>query len=246
MKVLLYSDLHNEFDRFIPPAIEADLVVLAGDIGLQARGVVWANETFKSPVIYCAGNHEHYKGNIDRTVDKMKAKAAPHVHVMENQKLVFCGVRFLVATGWTDFSATGDVIAASMTCAQEMNDFRMIRADSSYRRLRPTDVIAKSQDSRTFLMQELSQPFPGRTFVVTHHCPIPEVAGYEHDGEVGHVSAAYYNRWHTLAEQADYWAFGHTHESVDTVLGRCRFVSNQRGYPDEDCGFDPGKVIEIE
>ncbi|EGH45808.1 metallophosphoesterase, partial [Pseudomonas syringae pv. pisi str. 1704B] len=136
MKVLLYSDLHNEFDRFIPPELPVDLVILAGDIDLQARGVLWANETFKSHVIYCAGNHEHYKGNIDRTVEKMKAAAAPHVHVMENESWVFGDVRFLVATAWTDFSSTGDVTVASMTCAREMNDFRMIRADTNYRRFR--------------------------------------------------------------------------------------------------------------
>ncbi|KGS13877.1 MULTISPECIES: metallophosphoesterase [Pseudomonas syringae group] len=243
MKVLLYSDLHNEFDRFIPPELPVDLVILAGDIDLQARGVLWANETFKSHVIYCAGNHEHYKGNIDRTVEKMKAAAAPHVHVMENESWVFGDVRFLVATAWTDFSSTGDVTVASMTCAREMNDFRMIRADTNYRRLRPADVIAKNLATKEFLTSALSQPFNGKTFVITHHCPLPEVAGDEHDG---HVSAAYFNRWYALADQADYWAFGHTHHSVDTVLGRCLFLSNQRGYPGEDCGFVPGKVIEID
>lgn len=243
MKVLLYSDLHNEFNRFDPPDVSSDLVILAGDIDLQARGVLWANETFTTPVLYCAGNHEHYKGNIDRTVDKMKAAAAPHVHVMENESWVYENVRFLVGTAWTDFSGTGDVTAASMTCAREMNDFRMIRADLNYRRLRPADVISKNQATREFLIRELSQPFPGKTFVVTHHCPIPEVAGDEHDG---HVSAAYYNRWHALVEKADYWVFGHTHHSIDKVLGRCRLLSNQRGYPGEDCGFEPGKVIEIE
>ncbi|AGN81902.1 metallophosphoesterase family protein [Pseudomonas sp. GD03651] len=242
MKVLLYSDLHVEFAPFQPPEVEVDLVVLAGDIGIQARGVLWANETFKSKVIYCAGNHEHYKGNIDRTVEKMKAAAAANVHVMENESLIVGNVRFLVATGWTDFSSTGDVVAASMTCAREMNDFKVIRADSNYRRLRPADVIAKNAASKDFISRELSEPFPGKTFVVTHHCPIPEVAGDEHDG---HVSAAYFNRWHGLVEQADFWAFGHTHHSIDRVLGGCRLLSNQRGYPQEECGFDPRKIIEI-
>ncbi|WP_458130262.1 metallophosphoesterase [Pseudomonas sp. Z2-11] len=242
MNVLIYSDLHNEFSRFIPPAVPADLVVLAGDIDIQARGVLWANETFRTPVIYCAGNHEHYKGNIDRTIEKMKAAAAPHVHVVENESRTFGNVRFLAATGWTDFASTGDVTAASMTCAREMNDFRMIRADSNYRRLRPADLIARNQATLEFLSQELSRPFAGKTFVVTHHAPLVEVAGDEHDG---HASAAYYNRWHSLVERADYWAFGHTHHSIDTVLGGCRLLSNQRGYPSEDCGFDSGKLIEI-
>lgn len=242
MKVLIYSDLHNEFDRFIPPDVPADVVVLAGDIDLQARGVLWANETFKAPVVYCAGNHECYKGHLNRTIEKMKAAAAPHVHVLENESLIIGNVRFLVATGWTDYSSTGDVTAAAMSCARVMNDFRMIRADSNYRRLRPADLIAKNQATSEFLGRELSRPFAGKTFVVTHHAPMAEVAGHEHDG---HVSAGYYNSWHRLVEQAHYWAFGHTHHSVDTVLGGCRLLSNQRGYPGEDCGFELGKLIEI-
>lgn len=242
MHILLYSDLHVEFTPFHPPEMLADLVVLAGDIGLQSRGVLWANETFKAPVVYCAGNHECYKGHLDRTIEKMRAAAAPHVHVLENESWVFGNVRFLVGTAWTDFSATGDTVAASMTCGRVMNDFKMIRADSNYRRLRPADLVAKNHATREFLSQELSRPFMGKTFVVTHHAPMAEVAGDEQDG---HVSAAYYNRWHSLVERADYWAFGHTHFSVDTVLGGCRLLSNQRGYPGEDCGFDPYKLIEI-
>lgn len=243
MKVLIYSDLHNEFDRFIPPDIPADVVVLAGDIDLQARGVLWANETFKTPVIYCCGNHEAYKGHLDRTLEKMKAAAADHVHVMENESWIFGGVRFLVGTSWTDFSSTGDVVAASTTCARVMNDFRMIRAESNYRRLLPADLIAKNNATKAYLSRQLAEPFEGKTFVITHHCPIPEVAGDEHSG---HLSAAYYNRWHSLVEQADFWVFGHTHYSTDTVLGGCRLVSNQRGYPSEVCGFDPGKIIAID
>lgn len=242
MKILLYSDLHIEFTPFVPPYVEADLVVLAGDIGIQARGVLWANETFKVPVIYCAGNHEAYKGHLVRTLEKMRAAAAPHVHVMENESLILGHLRFLVATGWTDFSSTGDVVAASMTCARQMNDFKMIRAESNYRRVRPADLIERNQATRAYLSRELAEPFDGKTFVITHHCPIPEVAGDEHDG---HLSAAYFNRWHGLVERADFWAFGHTHHSVDTILGGCRLLSNQRGYPNEDCGFDPRKLIEI-
>ena len=242
MKGLIYSDLHNEFDRFIPPELPVDLVILAGDIDIQTRGVLWANEAFQCPVLYCAGNHEAYKGHLDRTVEKMKAAAAAHVHVLENESWTFCGVRFLVATGWTDFTSTGDVVAASMTCATQINDFRMIRADSNYRRLRPADLAAKNDATKAFLSRVLAEPFDGKTFVVTHHCPVDEVAGDEHDG---HLSAAYYNRWHGLVEQVDYWAFGHTHHSVDTMLGGCRLLSNQRGYPGEDCGFEPRKLIEI-
>jgi predicted phosphodiesterase len=242
MKILVLSDLHNEFSPFSPPDQAVDLVVLAGDIDLQARGALWANEMFISPVIYCCGNHEFYKGHLDRTLTKMKAAAASHVHVLENEVWTLGNVRFLVATAWTDYSATGDIVAASMTCMREMTDFKMIRADTNYRRLRAADLIAKNRATHEFLDRELSTPFQGKTVVVTHHCPIAEAAGDEQDG---HVSAAYFNRWHFLVAKADVWIFGHTHRSIDAMFGKCRLISNPRGYPDEQTGFEPHKIVEI-
>lgn len=242
MKILVLSDLHNEFSSFVPPDVPADLVVLAGDIDLKVRGVEWANEAFACPVIYCCGNHELYRGHLDRTLLKMKAAAAPHVRVMENEVWIHKGLRFLVGTAWTDYTSTGDVAAATMACLREMNDFKLIRADTGYRRLRPSDLITKNHVTRDFLDWELSIPFDGATVVITHHCPIPEAAGEEE----GHVSAAYYNRWYRLVEKADFWLFGHTHKAVDTVFGQCRVISNPRGYPNEDTGFNPCKIVEIQ
>ncbi len=242
MKILIYSDLHNEFDRFQPPLAEVDLVVLAGDIDLRTRGVLWANDSFDCPVIYCCGNHELYKGHVDRTLEKMKAAAHSHVRVMENETLIQGDVRFLVGTAWTDFSGTGDVVAASSVCAREMTDFRVIRAGDNYRRLRPADVIEKNRLTREFLKRELAIPFPGKTVVVNHHCPIPEAAG---DDSEGHISAAYFNRWHDLIAQADGWIFGHTHHAIDVHFGQCRVISNPRGYPSELTGFDPYKIVEF-
>ncbi|MGI0728521.1 hypothetical protein [Pseudomonas aeruginosa] len=37
MKILIYSDLHTEFSAFIPPATDADLVILTGDIVCEYR-----------------------------------------------------------------------------------------------------------------------------------------------------------------------------------------------------------------
>lgn len=83
MKILVYSDLHLEFSDFQPPPTEYDLVVLAGDISVRGRGVTWANDAFKCPVIYVCGNHEYYKGHLDRTMTKMRDAAADHVHILD-------------------------------------------------------------------------------------------------------------------------------------------------------------------
>lgn len=242
MKLYVLSDLHNEFAPFTPPITDADIVVLAGDIDIQARGVNWANKVFSQPVIYVCGNHEFYKGHIDHTLRKMRDAAAPHVHVRENQVWVHSGIRFLATTAWTDFSSTGDTVEAMVTCALRMNDFQMIRAEESCRRLRPADVIERNNDAFDFLVTELAKPFEGKTIVVSHHCPIPEVAGDKHDG---HLSAAYTNRWHSLLPLVDVWVFGHTHRAVDIELAGCRLISNPRGYPKESTGFVSDFTIEI-
>lgn len=242
MKIKIYSDLHLEFEGFEPPQTEADLVILAGDIHTKSRGVAWANETFSVPVIYVCGNHEYYGGHIDRTLRKMKDAAASHVHVLENQAFLWQQTRFLCATAWTDFSATGDVVAAVNTAWSMMNDFQVIRAEASYRRLRPQDVIDRNKATFLWLKEQISTPFQGLTVVVTHHAPMSEVAGQKYEG---HISAAYANRWQALLEGVDVWIFGHTHHAVDTELNGCRLISNPRGYPAEDVGFAPGFMIDI-
>ena len=242
MKIIIYSDLHNEFSIFVPPSIDADLVILAGDIDIHARGVKWANETFSCPVIYIAGNHEYYKGHIDGTLKKMRDAASPHVHILENEVFVWQQIRFLGTTAWTDFTSTGDVVAATRMAWEWMNDFKVIRADSSYRRLRPDDLVTRNKVARAWLTEELEKPFDGKTVVVTHHAPTPSVAGDKNDG---HLSAAYTNQVPELIEQADLWIFGHTHQAVDVELVGCRIISNPRGYPREETGFRTDFEVEI-
>lgn len=244
MKLRIYSDLHNEFHQFDPPALDqsVDLVILAGDIDKKARGVKWANEAFSCPTVYICGNHEFYDGHIDRTLQKMTEAAEPHVHVLENQSLVINNTRILGTTGWTDFCSTGDQVAASRQAWDSMSDFKYIRVDAGYRRLRPQDLIARNHIAKVWLTQQLEQPFDGKTIVITHHAPSSVVAGTKHDG---HLSAAYANDWPLLIEQADLWVFGHTHQSVDVELVGCRVISNPRGYPNEPTGFNASLDIEV-
>lgn len=244
MKLRIYSDLHLEFASYDPPALDpsVDLVILAGDIGKRSRSVKWANTTFGCPVVYVCGNHEFYDGHIDRTRQKMKEAAAEHVHILENETLILDGIRILGTTAWTDFSATGDQVAAANMAWQWMNDFNYIRVDEGYRRLRPDDLITRNRIAKAWLTEELAKSFQGKTIVVTHHSPSPAVVGSKHDG---HLNAAYTNDWPCLIEKADLWVFGHTHESIDVELAGCRIVSNPRGYPKESTGFNPAFEIEI-
>ncbi len=52
MKLQILSDLHTEFSNFDPPEIDADVVGLAGDIGVGTGGIEWAAQRFlEVPVV---------------------------------------------------------------------------------------------------------------------------------------------------------------------------------------------------
>jgi predicted phosphodiesterase len=59
MKLYILSDIHLEFSTFEPFTTDADVVVLAGDIGKKSNGIIWAREKFPDKeIIYVPGNHE--------------------------------------------------------------------------------------------------------------------------------------------------------------------------------------------
>lgn len=53
MKIHILSDLHIEFADFSIPDTDADVVVLAGDIGVGLGGLEWIRgQSIDKPIIY--------------------------------------------------------------------------------------------------------------------------------------------------------------------------------------------------
>lgn len=68
MNLYVLSDLHTEFADFDLPETNADVVVLAGDIGVGTGGLDWIRkQRLHKPVIYVPGNHEFYGRDIALT-----------------------------------------------------------------------------------------------------------------------------------------------------------------------------------
>lgn len=60
------------------------------------------------------------------------------------------------------------------------------------------------------------------------------------------LAAAYANDWSgELLSKPDLWVYGHTHVAADFLKEGCRVVSNPRGYPGQNTGFDPDLLIEL-
>jgi len=89
MKIHVLSDIHLEFGKWPDAidinAIDADVTVLAGDIGVGLEGIQWAL-SIERPVIYVFGNHEFYgqRPMHDLWRKAREKVAGTHVHLLEN------------------------------------------------------------------------------------------------------------------------------------------------------------------
>src|SRR5215470_763757 len=130
MRIRVLSDLHLEAAPFDPPGVEADVVVLAGDIQNGAAGIIWGRRCFAGPVLYVPGNHEPYDGEFHATRAALRTAAqASDVTLLDCGERLIDGVRFLGCTLWTDFALYGErgrELAFAM-CGTWLADYRAIR-----------------------------------------------------------------------------------------------------------------------
>ena len=253
MRIRVLSDLHREFGHVTLPEVAADVVVLAGDIDRGSRGVTWARQTFPDvPVLYVAGNHEHYAERIKRLHEKLRAAAAgSNVRILENQTFELDGYRFFGATLWTDFGLFDDRLSAMLAAGAKqtgMNDYRKIRrADTG--KLEPKHTAMLHADTRLALTQFLEGGDRARSVVITHHGP--SIKSLSLGKETDQLSAAYVSKMDELIVQHGpaLWIHGHIHETRDYRIGSTRIINNALGYPTpggtEAVGFRNDLVIEL-
>jgi predicted phosphohydrolase len=247
MQPYVASDIHIEFRDFVPPAIDADVVVLAGDIGLGTSGIEWAAECHPDvPVVYVPGNHEYYEHDIG-IIGQLKAAAPTNVHVLNNDAFEYDGVRFLGATLWTDFKFDGEGEAwfSRQTAKSLIDDFSSIR--NGNRLFTPQDSVDLHRASVHWLVTELEKEFPGPTIVVTHHLPSSLSVAKRYNGDP--LNPAFASRLEGIIEkyEPDIWIHGHTHVPCDYEVFATRVVCNPRGYPGETQRpvFRPDLVVSI-
>lgn len=253
MKLHILSDLHLGSGGFEPPASDADVVILAGDIARPKEAVPWAQQ-FGKPVLYVAGNHEFYGGSIDGTLETLKrCSAGSAVQVLDDSEIVLAGVRFLGSTLWTDFELFDDATRGEQAMAEAqrlIRDFSRIRVnESSAAVFTPQDSAALFRRHAEWLRRRLAVPFPGKTVVITHHSPSP---GSIHPRFADSLlNACFVSAAEHLLDgsRVQLWIHGHTHDSFDYRVNGTRIVCNPRGYAKdgviENARFDPGLVIEV-
>jgi predicted phosphodiesterase len=267
VKIQLLSDLHLEANPdFLPqPAAQADLLVLAGDVGSYQANSRLPDSDFglgrfapangwPCPVLYVPGNHEYDALDFDATHTRLR-KTCERLGItwLERETRVIGGVRFVGTTLWTDFDALA---------AEQPDTTRLLKArEKAFRAA--NFYLAKAATTRGgelmlapqwrelglqcqgWLRAALDEPFDGRTVVVTHFAPSLHSA----DPRYGRVpgTAGFCNALDALFDRADYWLHGHLHCPQDYRVGRCRVVANALGYAakGEQAFFRPDFTLDV-
>lgn len=248
MKIQIISDLHQEFGMSELSFESADVVILAGDVNIGTKGIEWIKSAIPNkPVIYVLGNHEYFKGSYPKTLNKILALASDsNVHVLENRSIIIDNVRFHGATLWTDFSLFGNPRTFGSLCQQKMNDYKRIRRDPTYSKLRSIDIFNIHNKSMNWLEKSLEESESEVNIVVTHHAPSSKSIPIRFKADP--ISSAYAsNLEDTITKyKPKFWIHGHIHEPKDYMISETRIICNPHGYIDEPHnGFNKELIVEI-
>jgi len=230
-----YRTLYNRIKKFIP---EADVLILAGDIGYPVKthgksrdhignylGLLKRFRQKYDHVILVPGNHEYYCATgFDRnkvTTQLQQVCKEADVILLANSTATIRGVKFYGTTLWShavprikDMMKDFDYVFP--TVGQYNNEHKTC-ADWL------TNAVKADIDDSTIRSQ----------IVVTHHLPttklcIPQFK--DHPCNSGFYSDVIE---HIDTSKVKLWFAGHTHEFVSYIHSQTTIVVNPYGYPNE-------------
>ncbi|HEY8050188.1 MAG TPA: metallophosphoesterase [Ramlibacter sp.] len=269
MKIQLMSDLHLESNPWFrpTPAPDADLLILAGDVGSYQRGSRLADDDFglarfsprhgwPCPVLFVPGNHEYDNLDFDEAHARLRETCERlGITWLERETLVIGGVRFVGTTLWADFDALVTEHDRASPERVERKRAKAYRAANFY--LQKTHSTRNGQPwladgwreqalvCEAWLRDALDAPFGGITAVVTHFAPSLRSADPRYGLTPG--TAGFCNSLDGWLDRAQWWFHGHLHCQHDYVEHGCRVIANTLGYAakGEQDGFREQLVIDL-
>lgn len=261
MKISYVSDLHLEFHSNIDKlksTDEGDILIIAGDLvpakyilpnmtDPESRGI---KKNLKSKLkklckrythtFYVMGNHEHYHSNFIETPRILSEFFIEHdlpVKLFNNHYEIVNDWLFIGSTLWTDFNKNDSDKMSFIW--NYMNDYRLIGNGtgpfSPYvsQKITPEFTYNEHIKSMKFIKSILDF-YSHNVFIFTHMCPTLQSINYERGGnDADYAYASDLKEFITNNPRIKYWVHGHTHKNFDYMVGGCRVLANQRGYPSE-------------
>jgi len=269
-QIAIFSDLHLEFSYLHLPVTENEsktILVLAGDVGIASKPSTFGpfitemSERFQD-VVYVLGNHEHYYGSINRSIDKIRSElhyigGIHNVHILEDDLVRINDITFIGSTLWTSFDRGNPLTMNSVE--HTMNDYKIIRcgstADPYARKFKPNQAYYTFLNSINYIFPtiEKEKEKGQKVVVVTHMAPsLQSIAPQFRTGALSDNNGAYASDLdHDIMEaKPDVMIHGHTHVSFDYNIGETRILCNPRGYvtdnpKDLNPDFDPTFTIDL-
>ena len=228
---------------------ERDLLVLAGDIGVQMMARKFIEQQLEvSPVIYIPGNHEYYSNNPRDEVDarwKTFSEARPDFHYLIAETATLCNAVFFGAPWYSNLwgcpeSSNLSLIEAQITDFECQNDSTDPWTVSKH---------VATHERQTKKLQEIARN--AVIDVVVTHWPPTKGAIRPNLSDEGDLNCYYFNDQEDLVKSisAKLWVSGHTHTAYDYMCGETRCVGNPGGYPSDnhkEPEFHTSRVVEIQ
>jgi hypothetical protein len=268
MKLAVASDIHLEFGPIELLNTEgAKVLILSGDICVakdlqrpnnpygvldpssRAEKIISffkkCSEEFET-VIYILGNHEHYHGDINESLDILKDALAhlSNVHVLEKQCVKVEDFMIFGCTLWTDMNKKDPYTLFHIR--NYMNDYRTIKnkavpvffngengkKHSRPSRFLPGDSVQHHKDTLKTLKGLIAENETAKWIVAGHHapCKLSTKPQYEHDVVVNGAYSSDLSEFILDHPQIKLWTHGHTHHEFDYMIGSTRIFCNPRGY----------------
>ena len=252
MKIQIASDLHLEKRPGCTPdpldfcpAIDRDVLVLAGDIcaGMSARHFI-EREVRISPVICVPGNHEYDDCQSREALDlSWRALAADlhGLHYLAGDAIEIGGARFWGAPWYSDLFGRRDQGHLDWA-SRVVTDFHAGPDDQA-----PWTIERHLESHRLQTENLLAQT--GFLEVVITHWP-PVTAALPRQLRSNALASYWVNDCADLVREISpqLWISGNGHAPHDMIVGVTRCIANPTGDPVEGSemeGFEPDRVVEV-
>ena len=262
MKIQLLSDLHLEVHPawVATPALGADLLVLAGDIGSYQPGSQLALHSdhdfglarfsprlgWPTPVFFVPGNHE-YDGMDFEVAHARLRDTCERLGItwLEREVVTWArpnapSVRFIGTTLWSDFDAlaTPDPQSANALAQQLKARSKAFRAANYYLKKTGTTrhelpMLAEAVREQALQCQDWLRQALAQPFAgdtVVVTHFAPSLASADPRFGLVPGTAGFCNALDALLPQAQLWLHGHLHAPSNYVKAGCRVVANPLGY----------------
>lgn len=254
MIVQYASDLHLEFPlnyQFVMSSggiePQGDVLLVAGDIAaIQDLKRFddfwdWCAKHFRR-TLFVPGNHDWYGAWLkpEAVFRPARIRIRQNVLCLNNSVERIDGVDFICSTLWSRI----DPVHA-LTIERVLLDFKAIRFGKSLMTIK--EFSQAFEASWAFVKQAAEASDAERIVVATHHVPSwAAVSPLHKDSPLTSGFATELGDW-IAGSRVSNWIYGHSHTSVETLIGQTAVRSNQLGYISlgEGGDYETAKCFEI-